>query len=102
MVGHMLNEGFVEKQSSEFCQRNNIYYSPNPTYIQFTKLCDYIMKNNPTINEQFLINNNYDGVLKVFSSAAQEKYKETERLEYIENFKVQMQMVKIEKLMKKR
>lgn len=91
MVGHMLNEGFVEKQSSEFCQRNNIYYSPNPTYIQFTKLCDYIMKNNPTINEQFLINNNYDGVLKVFSSAAQEKYKETERLEYIENFKVQMQ-----------
>jgi hypothetical protein len=88
MVGHMLNEGFVEKLSSDFCQRNNIYSSPNPSYLQFTKLCEYIMKNNPNINEQFLIHNNYEGVLEKFSPEAREKYKETERTEYIGNFKL--------------
>ena len=90
MVGHMLNEGFVEKLSSEFCQKNNIYFSLSPSYIQFTKLCDYIMKNNPTVNEQFLLHNNYEGVLEKFSPEAREKYKEAERDEYKENFKIQM------------
>lgn len=88
MVGHMLNEGFVEKLSSDFCQKNNIYYSPNPTYIQFTKLCEHIMNNNPNINEQFLIHNNYEGVLEKFTPEARDKYKETERTEYIGNFKL--------------
>lgn len=88
MVGHMLNEGFVEKLSAEFCQRNNIYYSPNPSYIQFTKLCNYIMKSNHDINEKFLIHNNYEGVLEKLSPEARNKYKETERFEYIGNFKL--------------
>jgi hypothetical protein len=88
MVGHMLNEGFVEKQSSEFCQKSNIYYCPSPTYIQFTKLCEYIMKVNPNINEQFLMKNNYEGILESFSQEAREKYKETERTEYIRNFEL--------------
>lgn len=88
MVGHMLNEGFVEKLSTDFCKRNNIYYSISPSYIQFTKLCDYITKNNPEVNESFLINNNYEGILNKFTTEAKEKYKETERAEYARNFKL--------------
>ncbi len=88
MVGHMLNEGFVEKLSTDFCKRNNIYYSISPSYIQFTKLCDYITKNNPEVNESFLINNNYEGILNKFTTEAKEKYKETERTEYARNFKL--------------
>lgn len=88
MTGHMLNEGFVEKLSTDFCKRNNIYYTISPTYIQFTKLCDYIMKTNPEVNESFLIKNNYEGILKKFSPEAREKYKETERTEYLRNFKL--------------
>ncbi len=88
MTGHMLNEGFVEKLSTDFCKRNNIYSTINPTYIQFTKLCDHIMKTNPEVNESFLIKNNYDGILNKFSSEAKEKYKETERIEYLRNFKL--------------
>jgi len=88
MTGHMLNEGFVEKLSTDFCKRNNIYSTISPRYIQFTKLCDYIMKTNPNINEEFLINNNYEGVLDKISPDAKEKYKETERIEYLRNFKL--------------
>ena len=88
MTGHMLNEGFVEKLSTDFCKRNNIYSTISPTYIQFTKLCDYIMKTNPEVNESFLIKNNYEGILNKFSTEAKEKYKETERTEYLRNFKL--------------
>ena len=88
MVGHMLNEGFVEKMSSEFCQRNGIYYSINPSYIQFTKLCEYIMKQNKNINDNFLIHNNYSKILANFSPDSINKYKETERIEYLNNFKL--------------
>lgn len=88
MTGHMLNEGFVEKLSTDFCKRNNIYSTISPTYIQFTKLCDYIMKTNPEVNESFLIKNNYEGILNKFSPEAREKYKETERTEYRRNFKL--------------
>ena len=88
MTGHMLNEGFVEKLATDFCKRNNIYSTISPTYIQFTKLCDYIMKINPEVNESFLIKNNYEGILNKFSPEAREKYKKTERTEYLRNFKL--------------
>lgn len=88
MVGHMLNEGFVEKMANDFCKRNGIYNSINPSYIQFTKLCDHIVKNNPNINDRFLLNNNYSEILAQFSPNAVEKYKETERFEYLNNFKL--------------
>lgn len=88
MTGHMLNEGYVEKMSKEFCERNNIPYSVNPSYIQFTKLCDYISKTDPKVNKEFLVNNNYEGILNEFSEEAKEEYKATERYEYINNFKL--------------
>ena len=88
MIGHMLNEGIVEKFSTDFCKRNNIYTTINPSYIQFVNLCNYIIKTNPEINESFLIQNNYEGILNKFSSEVKDKYKETERIEYLRNFKL--------------
>ena len=88
MIGHMLNEGIVEKFSTDFCKRNNIYTTINPSYIQFVNLCNYMMKTNSEINEAFLIQNNYEGILNKFSSEAKDKYKETERIEYLRNFKL--------------
>ncbi len=83
MVGHMLNEGFVEKLSTEFCERNNIYHTINPSYIQFTKLCDYIQKV-AGIDEKFLMENNYETILALFTPEAKEAYQKTERFEYRE------------------
>lgn len=86
MTGHMINEGMTEKLSSDFCKRNNIYYSLNPSYIQLTKLCEYMMKTNPDINEEFIIHHNYEGVFEKCMPEVVEAYKETERFEYVRNF----------------
>lgn len=89
MVGHMLNEGFVEKLSSEFCEENDIFYIPSPKYICLTKLCTYIMKN-CDISLEDLTKYNYEDIFKLFSNEVVEKYKEVEREEYIYNFEVRL------------
>lgn len=86
MVGHIFNEGFVEKISSEFCQQNGIYYSLNPSYISFVKVCDYIMQNNPAITTEYLMSHNYEDIFKTFSPELLTAYTETERIEYAQNF----------------
>lgn len=91
MVGHMLNEGFVEKLSIDFCKRNNMFYTISPSYINFVNLCDYIMKNIPQLNEEFLMRHNYEDILKLCSPEVVEAYKQTERIEYANNFKLKMQ-----------
>lgn len=90
MVGHMLNEGFVEKKSIEFCERNNIYHTISPSYIQFTKLCEYIQKVSG-IDEKFLLENNYEAILNLFTPEAREAYQRTERFEYREKFPLTLQ-----------
>lgn len=88
MIGHMLNEGFVEKLSQDFCIKNNIYSTPNPSYIQFTKLCDYIMKHKNNITEEFLMNCDYEDILNLFSNETKKVYEDTERYEYANRFKL--------------
>ena len=90
MVGFMLNEGFVEKISSDFCKRNGLFYSINPSYIQYVNLCNYIMRNNSQITEEFLIKNNYEGIFNNFTQDVLERYKQVERTAYINNFSLKM------------
>ena len=84
-VGHMINEGLAEKKSIEFCERNHIYHTLNPSYIQFTKLCDYIQRVSG-IDEKFLMENNYEAVLNLFTPEVKEVYQSIERFEYREKF----------------
>ena len=90
MVGHMLNEGFVEKLSSDFCEKNGIFYTISPSYIQFVNLCDYIMQHNHQVTETFLMKHNYEDVLRLCSPEVVEAYKQTERTEYANNFKLKL------------
>ena len=91
MVGHMLNEGFVEKISSDFCKRNTIFFTISPSYIQFVNLCNYMMQNNSQISEEFLMAHNYEGVLALCSPEVIKAYKQTERVEYANVFKLKLQ-----------
>ena len=90
MVGHILNEGFVEKLSADFCKRNGIFYTISPSYIQFVNLCDYIMQHNHQVTETFLMKHNYEDVLRLCSPEVVEAYKQTERTEYANNFKLKL------------
>ena len=90
MVGHMLNEGFVEKLSSDFCEKHGIFYAISPSYIQFVNLCNYIMEHNPQITEDFLLKHDYDDILRMCSSDVVETYKKTERIEYANRFSLKM------------
>ena len=90
MVGYILNEGFVEKISSDFCKRNGLFYSINPSYIQYVNLCNYIMRNNSQITEEFLIKNNYEGIFNNFAQDVLDRYKDVERTAYINNFSLKM------------
>ena len=91
MVGHMINEGFVEKLSTEFCKKNSIFYSIAPSYISFVDLCSFIMNNNPQIDIQYLTTHNYEDILAFFSKDIIELYQATERFEYAQNFALKMQ-----------
>ena len=85
MVGHMLNEGFVELLSSEFCKKNGIHYELSPSYISFTMLCDYIMKT-LNIDSKMLIDKDYEDIFNLFSDEVLSKYREVERFEYMHHF----------------
>lgn len=88
MVGHILNEGFVEKISTNFCEKYDIYYNLSPSYISFVDLCTYLMKKNSEIDVNFLFNNNYEEIFKLFSPEVLDCYKEVERYEYVRNFQI--------------
>jgi len=90
MVGHIFNEGFVEKISSEFCKKNNLFFMFNPSYISFTKVCDYIAKENPIVTPEFLFNHNYEDIFKMFSPELLEVFTEVERMEYANNFELKL------------
>lgn len=85
MVGHMLNEGFIELLSSDFCKRNGIHYELNPSNISFTMLCNYIMKK-LKIDSKMLIDKDYEDIFNLFSDEVLSKYREVERFEYMHHF----------------
>lgn len=84
MVGFMLNEGFVEKLSSEFCSKQEqlypgeYYYSVAPQYIPYVNICNYIMKTNSNINEKSIFSINYDNCLSGLSKEQIDAYKKAE------------------------
>lgn len=91
MVGHMLNEGFVEKLSTDFSKKNGIFYTISPSYIGFVNLCNYFMKHNSQMTEEFLMKHNYEDVLRLCAPEVTEAYKQTERTEYMNRFELKMQ-----------
>lgn len=91
MVGHMLNEGVVEKLSTDFSKKNGIFYTISPSYIGFVNLCNYFMKHNPQMTEEFLMKHNYEDVLRLCTPEVTEAYKQTERTEYMNRFELKMQ-----------
>ena len=78
--GQVLSEGFVEKLSSEFAQKNGFYYTLNPSYIPCVKLCGEFMRQDSTIDESFLFTKSGDDIVSKMSSDVKSKFEESERL----------------------
>lgn len=82
MVGFMLNEGFVEKFSSEFCQRHGLYHQIAPQYISYVDICNYIMDRYPQINEQTIFSLDERDVIGTLNPDERQKYYQAEAVSY--------------------
>lgn len=86
--GQVLNEGFVEKMSSEFAQRNNFYCMINPRYVPYVDVCSKIMEHDKSITPEVLFTKNGDTIREKMSSEIRTKYEEAERIAVINHFSV--------------
>lgn len=86
--GQVLNEGFVEKMSSEFAQRNGFYCMINPRYIPYVDVCSKIMDHDKSITQQVLFTKNGDAIREKMSPDIRTKYEEAERIAVINHFSV--------------
>lgn len=86
--GQVLNEGFVEKMSSEFAQRNNFYCMINPRYVPYVDVCSKIMEHDKSITPEVLFNKNGDTIREKMSPEIRTKYEEAERIAVINHFSV--------------
>ena len=82
MVGFMLNEGFVEKFSIDFCQRHGLYHQIAPQYISYVDICNYIMDRYPQINEQTIFSLDERDVIGALSPIERQKYYQAEAVSY--------------------
>lgn len=82
MVGFMLNEGFVEKFSSEFCQKYGLYYSIAPQYLPYVDICNYFMEYNPQINSATIFSLDEVDCIGSLSAEEQQKYYSAEAVSY--------------------
>lgn len=82
MVGFMLNEGFVEKYSLEFCQRHGLYHQIAPQYISYVDICNYIIDRYPQINEQTIFSLDERDVICTLSPEERQKYYQAEAVSY--------------------
>lgn len=84
--GQVLNEGFVEKLSSEFSEQNGFYYTLNPSYISCTNLCSQMMQQDKTIDLIFLFTKSQDDMVNKMTPEVKSKFEEAERLFVLNKF----------------
>lgn len=82
MVGFMLNEGFVEKFSNEFCQKYGLYYSIAPQYIPYVDICNYFIKQNPKINALTIFSLDEADCINCLNEYEKQKYYYSEAISY--------------------
>lgn len=86
--GQVLSEGFVEKLSSEFAQKNGFFYTLNPSYVSYVNLCTQLMKQDKSIDMPTLFTTNGDKIVEKMSPEVKTKFESAERLAVINNFSV--------------
>ena len=86
--GQVLSEGFVEKLSSEFAQKNGFFYTLNPSYVPYVNLCTQLMKQDKSIDMPTLFTTNGDKIVDKMSPEVKTKFESAERLAVINNFSV--------------
>lgn len=86
--GQVLSEGFVEKLSSEFAQKNGFFYTLNPSYVPYVNLCTQLMKQDKSIDMPALFTINGDKIVDKMSPEVKTKFESAERLAVINNFSV--------------
>lgn len=94
MVGFILNEGFVEKISWEFCEQHeksgdDFYHTIALQYIPYVNVCNYIMSKNPNINIQNLFSINFEYCLLGLTEKERKQYFEAECISYAVRHKKQ-------------
>lgn len=81
MVGFMLNEGMVEKFSTEFCAKNNFYFAMSPQYIPYVNISNYILNNNPA-SLSTVFSTNYEEMLSYLNEEEKQAYLKAECISY--------------------
>src|SRR5574344_751335 len=84
----MLNEGFVEKLSNEFCVEQEqlhpgeFYHSVAPQYIPYVNICNYMIQTSQSINKENIFSINYANCLETLTEEQQKQYKKAECISY--------------------
>lgn len=82
MVGFMLNEGFVEKFSSEFCEKYGLYHLIALQYLPYVDICNFIMETCPNINKNTIFSLDESEVISSLTPEEQQKYYQAEAISY--------------------
>jgi len=82
MVGFMLNEGFVEKFSSEFAERNGLYHQIAPQYLPYVDICNFIMEHHEDVNENTIFSLEAHEIILRLTPEEQQEYYDAETISY--------------------
>lgn len=101
MVGFMLNEGLVEKYSTEFCARNNFYSTIALQYIPYVNISNYILVKEPSLSTT-VFSTDFEDMLNHLTEQERQAYLSAECVSYAVRHKDinpgQITNVKIEKV----
>lgn len=87
MVGFILNEGFVEKISNEFCEYHekngeDFFHTIAPQYIPYVNICNYLMNKYPNINYQTIFSADFEECLSHLTEEEKKQYLNAECISY--------------------
>ncbi len=97
MVGWILNEGYIEMMTRNFCIKNNIYYSPIPKYHSFSKLCENI-SSTYNIKDDDIFKYDYEDICKLMDEELVFEYKSVECLYFLSQNKINGEQISLNKV----
>ena len=79
-AGKMLEIGYIERLAADFAERNGIYYEMDPLNIPMADLCTYMMNSSNILDNNYMMNNDYEHILQQIDPREAEIIKEAENV----------------------
>lgn len=79
-AGKMLEIGYIERLAADFAERNGIYYEMDPLNIPMADLCTYMMNASNILDNNYMMNNDYEHILQQIDPREAEIIKEAENV----------------------